>query len=99
MEQIHGSANVNGTRLNFVMAGEGEPVVFFHGLSPNHRMWDEQLAFCSNHFCVIAYDLRGFGASADPQPGIEYSHAADLAALLGHLGIAEATEVGLSLGG
>jgi pimeloyl-ACP methyl ester carboxylesterase len=78
--------------------GDPTPIVFVHGFSLDHRMWNAQLpAFPQRR--IVRYDLRGFGRSALPTPGATYSHADDLAALLDRLQIAEADVVGLSLGG
>ena len=99
MERTSGEANVNGTRLNYVIAGEGDPVVFIHGLTLDLRMWEEQISFFSDHFQVITYDLRGYVLSDEPEVGGAYSYADELAALLRHLGIAKAAIIGLSLGG
>jgi pimeloyl-ACP methyl ester carboxylesterase len=48
---------------------------------------------------VVRYGLRGFGRSADPRVGEEYTHADDLHGLLAHLDIPNATVAGLSMGG
>jgi pimeloyl-ACP methyl ester carboxylesterase len=80
------------------MAGRGDALVFIHGFSLDHRMWDDQFEVLAQHYQVIRYDLRGFGQSAPPE-GQRYDHADDLKALLDHLGIAQAHLIGLSLGG
>jgi pimeloyl-ACP methyl ester carboxylesterase len=92
-------AEVNGTRLAYEVAGAGPPVVLVHGLALDRRMWDDQVESFAAQHRVVRYDLRGFGASADPRVGEEYSHADDLRALLTHLGIRRGALVGLSLGG
>src|SRR6185437_6388211 len=48
---------------------------------------------------VVRYDCRGFGASGPLDPGVPYTHAGDLVALLDHLGIGDAVLAGLSFGG
>lgn len=88
-----------GTRLSYDLTGSGDRLVFIHGLTLDRRMWDDQLSHFGDHFEVLTYDMRGFGASDPPQPGVPYSHAGDLHALLSHLGIAHASVVGLSMGG
>lgn len=90
-------AEVNGASLYFETAGSGTPLVFLHGFGLSHRMWDAQFEFFARHFRVVRYDARGFGRSS--LPGDEpYSHAADLKALLDHLGITRTHLVGLSMG-
>jgi pimeloyl-ACP methyl ester carboxylesterase len=94
------TAEVNGTRLAYELAGDGPPVVLVHGLALDRRMWDDQIGpLVGAGHRVLRYDLRGFGRSADPRPGEPYHHADDLRALMAHVGMAEAAIVGLSLGG
>jgi pimeloyl-ACP methyl ester carboxylesterase len=90
-------AAVNGTRLYYEEAGAGPAVVLIHGFTLDTRMWDDQFPALAQRFRVIRYDLRGFGRSALPDG--PYSHVEDLRALLDHLGIAQASLVGLSKGG
>jgi pimeloyl-ACP methyl ester carboxylesterase len=73
-------------------------VVLLHGFGLDRRMWAPQ-AGLAKRFFVVTYDLRGFGASAPMDPGVPYTHAGDLFALLDHLGVGAAALVGLSFGG
>ncbi len=86
----------NGT-LFYETVGEGSPLVFLHGFSVDHQMWDSQVDFFAQHHQVIRYDLRGFGRSSLPTE--PYAHVDDLRALLDHLQLTQATLVGLSRGG
>ena len=90
---------VPGARLAYQVTGHGPAVVLVHGFGLDMRMWDEQVAHLAPRFRVVRYDCRGFGASGPYDPAIPYTHASDLAALLDHLAIAEATLAGLSFGG
>jgi 3-oxoadipate enol-lactonase len=98
--QIPTSPNIaplNGTWLYDEMEGQGEAVVFIHGLALDSRMWDLQWIFFSKRFRVIRYDVRGFGQSGrahDPHNPTE-----DLKALLDYLKIEKAHLVGHSMGG
>ena len=67
-------------------------------VSLDNRMWDDQFDTFALHYRVIRYDVRGFGKSALPSSE-SYSYAADLKALIDHLGIPHAYVLGLSLGG
>jgi len=93
-----GYADVNGTRLYYEMAGEGEPVVMIHGFGWDTRDWDYQFAELAKDYQVVRYDLRGFGKSAMPTEE-PYAHADDLKALLDYLGIESAHVFGHSFGG
>lgn len=98
MHSVWGSASVNGTRLHYELAGEGEPLVLIHGNTLDLRMWEDQMPAFAERYRVLRYDMRGFGES--DVPGADsYSPTDDLQALLSKLGIAHAHILGLSLGG
>src|SRR5579864_1071549 len=92
-------AGVNGTRLHYEVAGDGDPVVFVHGLGLDMRMWDDQFEVFATRYRAIRYDLRGFGKSAPQETDERFLHADDLHALLDYLNIPKANVIGLSLGG
>lgn len=94
-----GFAEVNGTKLYYEVAGQGDPIVLIHGFTLDTRMWDDQFKEFSKHYRVIRYDVRGFGKSSTPIEGEPYSNQEDLKALLDYLDIREAHIVGLSMGG
>lgn len=88
----------NHGKLYYEINGSGEPIVFIHGFTLDHRMWQPQIKFFVDHgYQVITYDARGFGRSS--MPTHPYSHDEDLRALLKHLGTKSAHIVGLSMGG
>lgn len=82
----------------------GEPVLLLHGNGPNWRQFEPQLAALADRWRVLAPSLRGHGAStvpAEPSPA-DFSLerlAADVAALLDHLGVERAHVIGNSVGG
>lgn len=85
------------TSLYYELSGSGDPVVFIHGFSLDHRMWRPQVEHLSGKYRTLTYDVRGFGRSSLPVG--PYNHAADLDLLLTRLGISSAHIVGLSMGG
>jgi 3-oxoadipate enol-lactonase len=87
-----------GTELAYDVSGSGPAMVLVHGLALDRRMWDDQVEALSDVATVIRYDVRGYGRSRRA-PGVRYTHAGDLVALLDHLGIDAAILVGLSMGG
>lgn len=91
-------AHVNHAPLYYETAGSGSVLVFLHGFTLDTRMWDDQFSLFAQRARVLRYDLRGFGQSALPT-GEAYSHVDDLSVLLDHLGVEQATLVGLSMGG
>lgn len=92
-----GYADVNGARLWYEAAGEGQPLVLIHAGICDSRMWDEQVAVFSPHFRVIRYDVRGFGRSRMPDGS--FAHYQDLHALLACLHVERAHVVGVSMAG
>lgn len=86
--------------LNVIDLGEGDPIVFVHGLSGSWPNWLEQLPVFAQSHRVIAMDLPGFGHSPMPNEHITISaYARILDGLLDALGISAATVVGNSMGG
>jgi pimeloyl-ACP methyl ester carboxylesterase len=95
--------------LAVTQAGQGTPLVLVHGFPLDHTMWQPQITEFSEHFRVIAPDLRGFGASAWPvRPAAEAARhevsmelmADDVAHVLDALGVHEPVVLcGLSMGG
>jgi len=80
-------ANVNGVRLHYLAAGQGEPVILLHGYAQTSHMWRPLIAELAKTHAVIAPDLRGFGQSAKPPGGYDKkSMAQDIHALAASLG-------------
>lgn len=95
-------AQVNGQRLYYEdTGGTGPAVIFSHGLFMDHEMFAPQVAALRRRYRCITWDERGHGLSASDRlaPFSYYDSAADLAAILKHLGIGEAVLVGMSQGG
>ncbi len=94
-------AVVNGVTLEYDVQGEGEPVVLVHGgllADENAPLMREPSL--TDGYRVINYHRRGFaGSSRPPGRATIGDQAADLRALLDHLGVERAHVVGHSLGG
>jgi pimeloyl-ACP methyl ester carboxylesterase len=91
---------VAGAPVNVIDLGEGDPIVFIHGLSGAWVNWLENLPHFARNHRVIAMDLPGFGHSPMPQGKISiagYGRIVD--ELLDTLGIDRAVVVGNSMGG
>ncbi|WP_214414047.1 alpha/beta fold hydrolase [Sphaerisporangium fuscum] len=94
-------AEVNGITVGYDDRGEGPALVLVHGHPFDRTMWAPQVEeFAAHGWRVVAADLRGYGEST-VVPGVTPLEvfARDTAALLDHLGIAEAVIGGLSMGG
>lgn len=91
-----GFAPVKRGQLRYDKTGDGPAVVFLHGFAVDRRSWADQIAAFAECHTAIAFDLRGFGESTLPDG--PYRPHEDMAALLDHLGIAQASLVGSSMG-
>ncbi|MEV6952842.1 alpha/beta hydrolase [Streptomyces sp. NPDC051183] len=93
-------ADVNGTRLHYVTNdGAGEPLVLLGGWPQTWWQWHKVLPELGRRYRVIAADLRGMGGSAKPDGGYDKkTMAADVRALLAHLGIESAHLAGHDIG-
>jgi pimeloyl-ACP methyl ester carboxylesterase len=92
-------ADVIGTRLHCLIAGEGEPVVLLHGYAQNSHMWLPAIAELMKTRTVIAPDLRGFGQSAKPDGGYDKkTMAQDIHALVRSLGYERVKIAGHDIG-
>lgn len=87
-------------RLALSVAGDGELVLFLHGIGGRRQNWDAQLAFFSTGYKAAAWDARGYGASEDYDGPLDFTvFSADLVRVLDHFGARSAHVVGLSMGG
>jgi len=81
--------------------GSGQPIVFHHGWPLSADDWDAQmLYFLHKGYRVIAPDRRGHGRSSQVGDGHDMDHyAADIAAVVDHLGLKDTIHIGHSTGG
>jgi pimeloyl-ACP methyl ester carboxylesterase len=94
-------ADVNGLHLYYEEHGGGPPLVLLHGgLMTIELNFGIALPVLAERHRVIAIELQGHGRTADvDRPPTFPDFAADVVALLDHLGIERADVVGFSLGG
>lgn len=90
-----------GSEVNYVEIGEGEAIVFVHGISGSWQNWLENLPHFGRNHRAIALDLPGFGASPMPSWPIDmYAYGQLLHDFCEKLGLGkEVTLVGNSMGG
>ena len=85
----HGRARVNGIRMHYVTAGQGEPLLLLHGTPKTNFYWHRLIPLLTPHFTVVAPDLRGFGYTDKPPVEEGYdslTNAKDMAELMTQLG-------------
>ena len=104
--RAHTVSGHGGVRLHVREGGdpEGPPLLLIHGWSQHHLSWSKQMrGALASRFRLIAFDLRGHGASDKPSGPRHYDHAApwigDVAAVIGALELDAPLLVGWSLGG
>lgn len=91
----------DGTSIFYKDWGKGPVVTFSHGWPLSSDAWDAQMLFLGqNGYRVVAHDRRGHGRSGQTWQGNNMDqYADDLAELLDHLDVKNATMVGHSIGG
>ena len=95
-----GYAPVNGLQMYYEIHGTGAPLVLLHGAYGTIDLWGPILSTLAQQRQVIAVELQGHGHTADIDRPFSYEQLADdVAALMAHLGIAQADIVGYSMGG
>jgi pimeloyl-ACP methyl ester carboxylesterase len=90
-----------GGEVNYAEIGEGDPIVFIHGISGSWQNWLENLPHFGRNRRAIALDLPGFGASPMPSWPIDMpAYGRLLQDFCEKLGVgSSATLVGNSMGG
>lgn len=98
----HKFSQVNGIRMHYVSAGDGDPVVLLHGFPQFWYAWRHQIPALAKHFKVIVPDLRGYGKTDKPAKVADYRAdiiASDIADLIRALGYKKAHIAGHDWGG
>lgn len=89
--------DVNGARLWYDEAGQGEAVLLLHGGLGDSGLWEPVVPFLAERFRVLRTDLRFYGRSVGPN--VPWSWEEDVVGVLDELGIERVALVGLSMGG
>jgi pimeloyl-ACP methyl ester carboxylesterase len=95
-----GYAPVNGLQMYYEVHGAGRPLLLLHGAYMTIEGWGSLLPALAETRQVIAVEQQAHGRTADVDRPITYEQMADdTAALIRHLGIADADVFGFSMGG
>jgi pimeloyl-ACP methyl ester carboxylesterase len=96
----HRFVDVPGGRLHVTDEGTptDPPVVLLHAAIADSRAWDDVVPLlAAGGYRVVRRDMRGFGQTVTED--VEFSHRADVIAVLDALGIDRAVLIGNSAGG
>ena len=89
----------NGANLYYEESGNGDAIVFLHGVLHGLRFFEPQLTGLSDDYRVIAFDFRGHGRSEKTEMGHTIpEYARDLHAFLNKRDLENVVLVGWSLG-
>lgn len=92
--------DVDGSDIYYHEEGEGQPLVFLHGMSSCGEAWFQQFEAFRPRFRVIAYDSVNHGHSSNsPRDEPEPDRADELEGFLAALGIERPILAGNSMGG
>ncbi len=91
--------SLNGMEMYCAIHGEGKPIVLLHGYTGSGADWDLIFKAPPRGYCWIVPDLRGHGRSTNPSGRFTHRQAAaDVIALLDHLGVERCKAIGMSTG-
>jgi len=92
-----GFVEVDGGKLFYELAGEGETIVMIHDGILHRVTWDAQFEMFAKDYRVVRYDRRGYGDSSRAEA--KYSDIEDLEKVFEQLNIQKAIVMGMSYGG
>ena len=85
---------VNGSRMHYVEAGSGAPILLVHGNPTSSYLWRNVIPHLTSHGRVIAVDLIGMGKSDRPDLDYRFAdHAAYLEGFVEALALEDVTLV------
>jgi 3-oxoadipate enol-lactonase len=87
-------------RIAVLRAGEGQLVLFLHGIGGGKESWRDQIPFFAREFQAAAWDARGYGDSEDYEGPCRFGDfASDLLRVIDFYAAPKAHLIGLSMGG
>lgn len=98
----HGFADSDGVKIHYVTRGEGPLLVMIHGFPDYWYTWRKQMPALSEHFQVVAIDMRGYNESDQPEGVENYTMdklVEDVVAVIKHFDCDKAVICGHDWGG
>jgi N-formylmaleamate deformylase len=99
-EWFSGDVVVNGVKIHYHRTGgDKPPVVLAHGITDNGLCWTRLAQALEDEYDLVMVDARGHGLSDVPETGYApEEHVADMAGLIGALGLEKPALIGHSMG-
>ena len=98
--EINNTKVGNNPSISIDYAGQGEMIIFLHGIGGNKKNWTKNITFFSQKFLSVAWDTRGYGESDDYEGDLYFEDVLDdLVKIFKHFNKDKAHIVGLSMGG
>tara|TARA_R110000868_G_scaffold111773_1_gene301546 strand:- start:44697 stop:45572 length:876 start_codon:yes stop_codon:yes gene_type:complete len=69
-------AEVNGTKLHYIIGGKGEPLILIPGYPETWWAYHKVMPILAEKYCVIVVEMRGMGSSDKPEGGYEKKNMA-----------------------
>ncbi|QFZ16599.1 alpha/beta fold hydrolase [Saccharothrix syringae] len=92
-------ADVNGTRLHYVIGGQGSPLVLMGGWPQTWWQFRKVMPALARRHRVVVVDIRGMGGSAKPATGYDKkTMARDVRELIAVLGLGRVDVAGHDIG-
>ncbi|MFW9779347.1 MAG: alpha/beta fold hydrolase [Candidatus Heimdallarchaeota archaeon] len=98
----HNFIDIGEIRLHYVEQGTGDLIILLHGFPDFWYTWRKQIPSLSEHYRVVAPDLRGYNKSSKPEGVDQYTThflVQDIVGLIESLGEEKAVVVGHDWGG
>ena len=86
-------------KIAFNQRGDGDLIIFIHGIGGNKENWHENMEAISKKFKTVSLDLRGYGESDDFEGPMNFFDIADdIYKLILYVGKKKCHVIGLSMG-
>ncbi len=100
IEITSGFISSDAEKIYYEFTGQGDALIFCHGLGGNHANWFQQVPLFAQSYQCIIWDQRGFGKSTNHGGEVTPALAVnDLKRLIDQLGLTSVHLVSQSMGG
>jgi len=100
LEITSGFVSSDTEKIYYESTGQGDAIIFCHGLGGNHANWFQQVPLFAQSYQCITWDQRGFGKSTNHGGKVTPALAVnDLKRLIDQLGLTSVHLVSQSMGG